>query len=74
MGRKTKIFEKYKLDKDQKPREKLSFSILNDADKGKTSLDLEGQSEIEIEIFINQLKIYINMLSDEAKKKEDKLS
>lgn len=54
MGRKTPIFKQYKLSESEKSQEKLSFSIVNISEKkDKISLDLEGQSEIDVEIFIN---------------------
>ena len=71
-GRLTKIFARFKLNENEQQRENLSFSIVNNEDKGKLWLDLEGTSEIEVEIFITQLQVYLRMVIDEKKKKDEK--
>ena len=65
LGRKTKIFERFKLKTaSEVNREKVCFSI--ETPKANRTLDLEGQNENEVEIFINQLQTVLKMIRDKA--------
>jgi hypothetical protein len=61
LGRETAIFARFKLKTaSEMSREKVSFSIVNSKKEDRT-LDLEGQNENEVEIFISQLRTVIQM-------------